>query len=724
MRTRQWYIDALREGANNAERYWLAEEGDYAHDLRANAMILPALIVLAQEGDEGMAKRVQDLAEKFTHTPPWDPDHHYFSDWHVLGREPHMGASTILSGLSFAVKHAEEIGLAPKVRDRLREMMRQYSAKFTGWLHPEKKPGYVVHIDHVRGPMKKLLEQVGGIEPYVEDPVPDAEGYILIGNLEPLYWAILKRGLNPDFRYLEYWGPNNQQCWVMRALAHAYLATGEDHFMENVGRMWRAVIREERDGCGIPHPSSLAVDFTFPYTPFDPLRNYEMSIYDYSMITMYADILRIERMAGTSKGYVEEFYRRWLRAWITRIGFLDGTVNMVFNLYGWERVFAMDILSIYTSAMVSMADLLPVEVGVMKQIFEAGVERVRRSAFDTTFPPETGLVDSRGAGGKLSESTTIMYEIAVMLLTHPGFFQVEARPYRGMLSSFAWKDEFFVAQTPSYYLTIVGAGPGYGKNDHGTPFSGGEYNLKIPFSHFLTPQSDEGRTLLEAVVNGRELSSRDVCIHEKEKANFEMAMELPDGTVLKSGKDYGDLLYDPTVPEVTVRVRFGNEEAQLERLFTINAERLIIEDSIEALADVTVERAFSRLPIISANAAREVPRITGITSGQSLEILPPYYMMIEGLRGHDQNLKESLRRLERIEVRFQHYGFTVNQLSDCELRIDLTDFEWVEHRRMWVAGKNLDYVWIFEPVSLTKGQRRSFRYEIMPYSDGFRLSGG
>ena len=34
---------------------------------------------------------------------------------------------------------------------------------------------------------------------------------------------------------------------------------------------------------------------------------------------------------------------------------------------------------------------------------------------------------------------------------------------------------------------------------------------------------------------------------------------------------------------------------------------------------------------------------------------------------------------------------------------------------MRADGKNLDYLWIYEPTPLTKGERRAFRYEIVPF---------
>lgn len=52
-----------------------------------------------------------------------------------------------------------------------------------------------------------------------------------------------------------------------------------------------------------------------------------------------------------------------------------------------------------------------------------------------------------------------------------------------------------------------------------------------------------------------------------------------------------------------------------------------------------------------------------------------------------------------------------------EIKYWISRGEWQENKRMRVDGKNLEYVWIWEPVNLKKGESRAFRYALKPYSE-------
>ena len=42
-------------------------------------------------------------------------------------------------------------------------------------------------------------------------------------------------------------------------------------------------------------------------------------------------------------------------------------------------------------------------------------------------------------------------------------------------------------------------------------------------------------------------------------------------------------------------------------------------------------------------------------------------------------------------------------------------------KKVW-DGKNLDYLWVYEPTRLTVGEQRELRYEIVLFGNGFELS--
>ncbi|MBI4551438.1 MAG: hypothetical protein HY710_04170, partial [Candidatus Latescibacteria bacterium] len=569
------------------------------------------------------------------------------------------------------------------------------------------------------GPLKDLLDQVGGIERYVLDPEPDADGYLMVTGFGALHTAIIEKGLKPDFRSFEFWGPDNQECWVMRASAYSYLATRDRQFLDDLVRMWTAVIEREDHGCGLPYrgANGFVEDFSFHYSD-SPLSNYEMSLYDHAMMALYADVIRIQRMGGLRLPSAEEFFRRWARACQTRSMLYDGTSNAVLNLAGWERAWCTDWHSTWVWPLIALSDLSLLQPEEIKYIVEAAVQAFdERLDSDRQFPVESGLLGYSQTDGRLTEIGYRCYEIALLLLTESRFFEMESRRFDGTLSSLAWKDRFFVMQNPAYILTIVGAGPGYDhEEDHGTPCSGGEYHLKLPFGPFLTPLSDHGRPSVDVVVEGDTLSSSQVCLHRANETNPQMGVVLPDGRRLREGEIFGDLLYDPMAYETLhVQVAFGNQRVRVERLFHLQPDRVVITDTVRALRPVIIDKATSRVPLITINPWNEIPRIRGVSGRKRIELLPPFYLCVEGACHRDRTIIKSLTRLDTLRVTYGDYGFVLNQLSADDIRLDLTNFEWLENRRMRVAGKNLDCLWVFQPTPLEEGEERCFQYEILPF---------
>lgn len=99
----------------------------------------------------------------------------------------------------------------------------------------------------------------------------------------------------------------------------------------------------------------------------------------------------------------------------------------------------------------------------------------------------------------------------------------------------------------------------------------------------------------------------------------------------------------------------------------------------------------------------------------------PYFMGLADADylHHDQTYIQSLRKLEVLRVVYPHYGFEVRQHSEAEIHLEITPWDWQENRRMSVDGKNLDYVWIFEPTLMKEEEKREFSYEIRPFSDEY-----
>ncbi|MBI2506455.1 MAG: hypothetical protein HYW07_24835 [Candidatus Latescibacteria bacterium] len=372
MKTREGYCELLSRWLSRAEAYWDPERGVYGRDLRANAQLLPGLALQAQAGDTTAAQRARSIAARFIATPPWDPDFHYFSNWDSLGAEPHGASAPIASGLSLALHCAEALGLEQQTREAIADVLRKFSRKFADWARPVPT-GWRLHTRHLQGGFKELLDRVGGIESFCADPNPDAADYLFVDQFAALHRTLVEKGLKPDLRCFEFWGPDNQECWVMRATAHSYLATGEDCFLRDLERMWIAVVERVEGGCALPYAGAhgFVEDFSFHYAE-SPLANCEMSLYDHAMLALYGDVIRIQRRAGLHLAPIEEFFRRWARACQSRVMLCDGTSNPALNLAGWERAYCLDWHSTWSWPLAALPDLSLLRPEKVEHIFEAG----------------------------------------------------------------------------------------------------------------------------------------------------------------------------------------------------------------------------------------------------------------------------------------------------------------------------------------------------------------
>jgi hypothetical protein len=250
--------------------------------------------------------------------------------------------------------------------------------------------------------------------------------------------------------------------------------------------------------------------------------------------------------------------------------------------------------------------------------------------------------------------------------------------------------------------------------DAGLVTAGGEYVLQIPGGEYLTPLSNLGRAVLQARVNGQTLCSSDLTFFNKEDYAFDMAVIIA-GKRIDHGEEYGLPPYDPRTQELDLEVSFSKYGVRLTRRFLLTPEQVEVTDRLETLEEVTVEHAFSRLPIITVGPRGEEVAIKGKAHGKAIEIVPPCHILYPH-PFHDQDIIQSLRGLEYLEIRYPGFGLKISQLSTNPIRLRISKGEWQENRRMRVDGKNLDYMWIWEPVNLKKDESRVFRYELKPES--------
>lgn len=686
---RTWYIDTIRHWMAGLEDRWDEERGYYhiPQSTRANGKLILPMLVLLGEGEEHWKERILMIAARMVQSPPYDERYRYFN-WNMnqIGGEIHTAGSMAQIGLSFVLRYEKMLGLPSELRAEISHKLHdslQRLAEF-GRHATESEVGMSVEADGT--PVDIGRERAEKIA----------------------------KGLPEDFGRLRQIGPSNQSCWEMRACVYAWQATGDEDYLDFADILWQMVLQDEEGHS--PYRACFSEDNSFIYSPRNPLFNYDIAMYDFGMYCQYSDCVRLLRRAGRSKDYVERFMKHWGDAVFTRIVLADGATNMVFNSYGWERSVVGSAYgeALWLHPVIAVADLTPYDAGELKAMFEQGSERLRKWDFRFPFPPDLGI---KGWDIYQEEDRTYFtYEMALMILDNSEVLKIKAMPYTDCLSSLAWKEGNFVMQTPTYHATVIGTSPGY-DGVHGIPTSGGEYVIRIPNRDYLFPLSDHGRTSFGAIVEGQALHSAQLTKQNAGEYHFAMAVRLPDGTVLSRGTPYGSLLYDPKTEGITLEVAFGDDSIRLERKMTFALERILVTDRLTALRDVTIDKAYSRIPIITISPHNTLPEITGTADGKTICIRPPFYMGLADadVLYHDQEYIRSLRSLKRLRVVYPGYGFEVRQCSENEIHLTITPWEWQENRRMRVDGKNLDYLWIYEPTKLTEGEQQELRYKIVPF---------
>ena len=686
---RTWYIDTIRRWMAGLEDRWDEERGYYRipQSTRANGMLIPPMLVLLGEGEDHWKERILRMAMRMVQSPPYDERYRYFN-WNMnqTGGEIHTAGSMTQIGLSFVLRYEDMLGLSSELRADISRKLYDSLERLAEFGRHVAESEVGISVEEDGTPVDIAKERAEKIA----------------------------KDLPEEFGRLRQIGPSNQTCWEMRACVYAWQATGREDYLDFADLLWRRVLRDEEGH--FPYRACFSEDNSFIYSLNHPLWNYDQAMYDFGMYCQYADCVRVLRRAGRSKDYIERFMKHWGDALFTRIVLTDGATNMVFNTYGWERsvVGCAYGETLWLHPVIAVADLTPYDAGALKAMFEQGGQRLREWDFQYPFSPDLGI---KGWSSAQEEDRVYFpYELGLMLLDNPEILEIAPAPYAGCLSSLAWKEGNFVMQTPAYHATVIGTSPGY-DGVHGIPSSGGEYVIRIPNGDCLFPLSDHGRASLGAVVGGREIHSAQLTKHNVGEWHFTMAVRLPDGTVLSRGIPYGPLLYDLKMEEITLEVAFGDDSIRLEREMIFEWDHISVTDRLTALREVTVEKAYSRIPIITVNPHNALPEITGTTEGKDICIRPPYYMGLTDADylHHDQEYIQSLRSLELLRVAYPRYGFEVRQGSADEIRLAITPWEWQENRRMRVDGKNLDYLWIYEPTKLTEGERRELRYEIVPF---------
>lgn len=690
---RRWYVDTVRHWMAALEDRWDERLGYYRipQSARANGMLIPPMLVLVGEGEEHWKGRIRRIAERMVQSPPYDERYHYFN-WNMsqTGGEIHQAGCMTQVGLSFVLRYGEVLELPSERRAEIARTVHDSLERLAEFGRHAEESEFGMAVEEDGTPVNIAQERAEKIA----------------------------KGLPENFGRLRQIGPDNQACWEMRACVYAWRATGDKDYLDFADWAWRRVLRKEGH---LPYRACFSEDWSFIYHPGNRLWNYTQAMYDVGMYCQYADAVRVLREAGRSRDAIERFMKHWGEAVFTRSFLSDGSSNMVFNTYGWERsvVGCTHGMIFWMHPVIAVADLTPYDAGALKAIFERGVERLRTWDFRYPFSPDLGIQGWTSA--QEEDRTFFPYELGLMLLDHPEVVDVESVPYTGCLSSLAWKEGNVVMQTPMYHATVIGTSPGY-NGLHGIPMSGGEFVIRLPHGDYLFPLSDHGRTSLGAVAEGQAIHSAELTKYTAGEWHFEMAVRLPDGTRLSRGSAYGPLLYDPKMEGIALEVAFGNDAIQLAREIVFGLDYLVVTDRLTALREVRVDRAYSRIPLITVNSHHELPEITGTADGKGLCIRPPYYMGLTDADylHHDQEYVQSLRRLEVLRVVYPHYGFEVRQSSKEEIRLVITPWEWQENRRMRVDGKNLDYLWIWEPVNLKKGESRVFGYELRPHSQGLK----
>lgn len=701
------YLDQLRYWFATIDVGWDERDGTYVpwdaeHSATINASMLPCLAALGLEGDRECARRVPRIVERLIASPPWDPEYHYWnSRFDTLGMEPHAGTCAIGGQLAMVYLCHRELGLPADLLETAMDRVEQMTAR--------------------RAEMARHAGQVP-LNCYV-----DAQGRPVDA------WALkceaVRRGVPVDLRWLREVGPSNQPI-DMWAAAMAHLATGRPAFWEHARDIWGRLVEREEDGRQLLYRCCMDPDYSFVYATQAQTdhgvhtHRYTQAAYALHLVYEQANAVRIARRMGRSEPAWERTLRHTAEALFGRMLLRDGTLNMVFNSYGWERSTAGTFLrAYYLHPLIPLADLTPFTPGQLARRVHEALQTSRHwceTGF-ANFPPALGLTGFHRSGGQYI-AWVCAGQLAEILLTNPQAVETAEEadsPWR-CDSGFAWEQKHFVAQTPSYCLTVVGAGPPSleekGYLGLGMVASGGEYVLKVQDGPYLTPLSDAGRALLSARVAGEEICSSRITFFNREEYGFGMEVILPDGTRVSRGQDFGPSPYDPATEGLGLEVAFGKGGVRLSRRFEPAPDGVVITDAIEALEDVVVEDFFSRLPVITVDAIGQGAAIRGTAAGRPVEVRPPCHMGYVGdMQHYDRDFVQSLRDLEHLEVRYPSgHGFVFERLDRAPIRLQVTRGEWQENRRMRVDGKNVDFHWIAEATVLGKGERRSFAYRISP----------
>ncbi|NJD04280.1 MAG: hypothetical protein FIA99_17175 [Ruminiclostridium sp.] len=705
--SKQFYVDNFRYWFNILDQaLWDEKKGMYISedagtDVLFNASMLSNLTVMALYDDTKWARRISRIIENIVTTPPWDPEYHYWNyQSDRMGMEPHPGAFFIGSDLAKAYMYRKELDLPPDLLEKAMDEVQLLTAK---------RAEMTLHVGEI---------------PY--SCYVDSEGKVV--DAGAIKNDAIRRGIPEDMRWLRMAGPNNQLVELSVA-AIAFLATGREAFWDHVRLIWGRIIEKEENGKPYLFRSCMDPDYSFIYAT-DPrntshTHRYTQSAYALGFINIHAKVVNIARKTGRSDVLWEKLIRFYTEALLGRTILRDGSSNMVFNPYGWDRSTMVNSTIAYNLyPLITIADITPLTAGQIAKISNTSLRKMRElyeKGYSLEFPPDLGLKGFNRSGTRIA-ATVLVTELAEIILMDKEAMEIEEdnEEIRGCYSGFAWKQKHFVMQTPVWSMTVVGAGTPYfeqkGYLGAGMVTTGGEYVLKVPDGPYLTPLTDSSRTIMSSRTAGESICSSDVNLFNQDEYGFNMEVILPDGTRISQGEEYGPSPYDPEIENLSLEVGYGKNNVRMARRFDFGPESIVITDSIEALDNVEIEYFFSRLPIITVNPAGECVNIKGMAAGRPVEIKPPCHMgYVNDIPHHDQDFIKSVKNLEKLEISYPSgYGFTLERLDMGPVHIVLSRGEWQENRRMRVDGKNLDYYWINGPAKLSKGERRGFSYKITP----------
>lgn len=704
---RRDYVAEFRYWFEMIDKDWDEKAGAYVpwdaeSSATINAAMLPGLTVMGLEGDSKRAARIPRIIEKLVASPPWDPEYHYWNmRLDTMGMEPHAGACAIGGQLAMVYMYRKELGLPSDLLETAMDEVELMTAK--------------------RAEMARHAGEVS-VNAYV-----DAEGKPV--DAWHLKCEAVRTGVPADLRWLREVGPSNQPI-DMWASAMAYLATGRESFWEHTKLIWGRLAEKEEQGRQHLFRCCMDPDYSFIYSVESQTEHglnthrYTQSAYAFHLLYEAGNAVRVARKLGRTERIWEQTLQTNAESILGRMMLRDGTLNMVFNSYGWERSTAGTFVrTYYLHPMIPLADLTPFTSGQIVRLVNDAFKTSRewyRTGYEN-FPPTLGLKGFHRSGGQYM-AWVCAGQLAEIILTNQEAMEMDEDVERpsGCYSGFAWEQKHFVMQTPTFSVTVVGAGAprrlDKGYLGLGMVVSGGEYALKLQDGAYLTPLTDAGRPMLSARVGGEELTSSQIDYFNRDDYGFSMDVILPDSTRISRGEDFGPSPYDPNMENISLEIGFGKNQVRLTRRFDFSKSDVVITDSIEALDDVEVEDFFSRLPLITVGPQGETVSIKGKAAGRALEIKPPCHMGYDqDMQHYDQDFIQSLADLEWLEISYPlGYGFTCERLDSGPVRLAISRGEWQENRLMRVDGKNIDYHWISEPTNLAKGEKRSFSYRITP----------